>query len=50
MIIKDNFNLIYDLKPTIPILGIKKRTSGTAILAICRAGMLKVDGLSQNSE
>ncbi len=35
-----------DLKPAIPILGIKKRTPGTAILAISGTEMLKIDGLS----
>ena len=39
-----------DLKPAIPTPGIKKRTTGIAILAISGAKMLKVDGLSQNFE
>jgi hypothetical protein len=36
----------YYLKPAIPILGIKKRTPGTAILVISDTEMLKNDGLS----
>jgi len=41
-----DFLLTWNLKPAIPILGIKKRTPGTAILVISGTEMLKNDGLS----